>query len=113
MSEPSQTPSLSAAAERLSDAVRALDSALDPVLARLSRAEARAQDAEQRVGASEDSAKDRARLATELDAAIARAQQAENAQEARETEFAQLSADTRAELDATIATLRDVLRGAA
>ena len=98
--------SLKTAADQLTDALDALDAALDPVLARLSRAE-------DRVSETEGFAEDRSRLASELDAATARARDLETQLASREAEFQRLSKDTRAEIDATIGVLRDALRGAA
>ena len=98
--------SVKGAADRLAAALGTLESALDPVLARLSRAETRLSETE---GFGED----RARMAEELDAAKADAEGLQARLKAREDEFAALSSETRQELDATIATLRDVLRGAA
>ena len=101
-----QQPSLKGAIDRLDSALATLDGALDPILARLSRAETQ-------VSQSESFGEDRARMAAELDDAKADAQALQSQLTAREAEFAALSRDTRTELDDTIATLRDVLRGAA
>ena len=107
MSEPStHSVSMKGAADRLAAALGHLEGALDPILARLSRAETRLTEAE---GFSED----RARMASELDEAKADADAMRARLSAREEEFAALSNETRQELDATIATLRDVLSGAA
>lgn len=88
---------LEAAADALADALTALERAVDPALARLSRLETEVTEAK---GLSED----RAQLAARLDDAL-------KTHADRETEFKALSQQTRAELDATIATLRDVLQG--
>ena len=107
MSNPSTASvSVKGAADRLASALGALEGALDPVLARLARAESALAETQ---GFGED----RAALASELDAAKADTQELESRLKVREEEFAALSSETRQELDATIATLRDVLSGAA
>lgn len=90
---------LTDAARALSDALGALERALDPMLARLSQLETQVTEA----GVLSE---DRARLAAELDDAL-------EARRVREAEFETLSRQTRAELDATISTLRNVLQGGA
>lgn len=87
--------SLADAAKALQHALKSLETSLDPMLSRLERLETKAKEAE---GFSED----RARLASELDAAL-------EARQARESEFESLSKRTREELDLTIAALKDVL----
>lgn len=89
--------SLSEAARALSDALGALEQSLDPALARLAKLE-------KDVAENRALAEDRARLAAELDDAL-------EARRVREAEFDTLSRQTRAELDATIETLRKVLQG--
>ena len=89
--------SLSEAAQALSDALGALERSLDPALARLAKLETD-------VAENRALAEDRARLAAELDNAL-------EARRVREAEFDTLSRQTRAELDATIETLRKVLQG--
>jgi chromosome segregation ATPase len=89
--QPSETDLIAAAAARLSHALEALDAAAE----RRREADRAAQALADRVHALDS---DRARLASELDDATARA---------RDLETANREAGTR--IDATIATIRDVL----
>lgn len=90
---------LSDAADALQKALAALEHAFDPMLARHAELSTKAREAE---GFSED----RTRLAGQLDEAL-------EARKVREQEFEALSQQTRAELDATIQTLQQVLSGGA
>lgn len=90
---------LADAAKALQQALRSLETSVDPLLARLDKLETKAKEAE---GFSED----RARLASELDAAL-------EARQARESEFESLSKRTRQELDLTINALKQTLSDSA
>jgi len=86
------------AADRLQNALRSLEGALDPLLDRVNVLEASAKEA---ATLSED----RASLASELDEAKAKAE----AFEAREKEFNSLADETTAELDRVIRQVRQAL----
>ena len=88
------------AADRLQNALRSLEAALDPLIERVSVLEASAKEA---AALSED----RALLAARLDAAKAESDKFE----AREKEFNQLADETTAELDSVIRQVRHALGG--
>ena len=86
---------LAGAAEALSASLRKLESSLDPMLSSVKKLKGQAREAE---AMSED----RAKLAAKLDEAL-------EARRVRESEFEQLSRQTREELDATITALQQAL----
>jgi len=86
------------AADRLQKALRSLEGALDPLLARVS-------DLETSVNEAKKLGEDRAALAGQLDEAKAKTE----AFEAREKEFNALADETSAELDRVIRQVRHAL----
>ncbi|WP_298914840.1 hypothetical protein [uncultured Algimonas sp.] len=87
---------LDQAARALADALGALETALDPVLAKLARQDTQLREAD---GFGDD----RAKLAAQLDEALETRRQ-------REEEFQALSKQTREELDLTIQVLQQALK---
>jgi SMC interacting uncharacterized protein involved in chromosome segregation len=86
------------AADRLQTALRSLEGALDPLLAKVSRLEASAKEAE-------TMGEDRAALAAKLDDAKSNADEFA----AREKEFGALADETTRELDRVIKQVRNAL----
>lgn len=79
------------AADRLQEALRKLETSLDPLLEKVGRLEKVAVE-------SEDFTKDRAKLARELDASAAREKEFEE----KEAEFSALADETTSELERVI-----------
>lgn len=97
--------SVAEAANRLQDALRALEGALTPMADRLGKLEKASAD-------SEAFTQDRARLARQLDESKARQQELEDGNQrllARENEFKALADETMQELDAVISQVRHAL----
>lgn len=92
------------AADKLNKALKSLEDALGPMVKKMGQLEGVAKD-------SEAFSEDRARLAAELDAAKAEAQEREAAFKSRETEFNALAGETAQELDRVIGVVRMALSG--
>ena len=86
------------AADRLQNALRSLEGALDPLLERVSVLEAEAKE-------TATLSEDRAALASQLDEAKAKSESFD----AREKEFNRLADETTAELDRVIRQVREAL----